>query len=191
MKWITGQALKELTKEKIINLALDNIFSEIVFWVLATLSIVSAVLVIHLKSIFRSALMLLVSFVGVAGIFAILNAEFLAIVQVLIYGGGITVLIIFAIMMTTDVDQGNQSNKIQLLALLSAISILGVLTYSIIQAQWKVLPSTLPEPMIDVFVNSPAYLGHLLLNEFVLAFEIAGVLLLAVVVGALSLVRED
>lgn len=191
MRWITAQALREPTKEKIINLALDNAFSEIVFWILATISIASAALVIHLKSIFRSALMLLVSFVGVAGIFAMLNAEFLAIVQVLIYGGGITVLIIFAIMMTKNVDQGNQNNKIQLLALLSAASVLGVLTYSIIQAQWKVLPENLPEPMIDVFINSPSYLGHLLLNEFVLAFEIAGVLLLAAVVGALSLVRED
>ena len=126
MRWIIAQALREPTKEKIINLALDNAFSEIVFWILATISIASAALVIHLKSIFRSALMLLVSFVGVAGIFAMLNAEFLAIVQVLIYGGGITVLIIFAIMMTKNVDQGNQNNKIQLLALLSAASDLGV-----------------------------------------------------------------
>ncbi len=170
---------------------LDNTFSEIVFWILATLSISSAILVIYLKSVFRSALMLLLSFVGVAGIFAMINAEFLAIVQVLIYGGGITVLIIFAIMMTQNVNQGNQGNHLQIIALFSTASILSILTYSIIQAQWDILPNDLPDPIVNVFISSPTYIGKLLLNEFVLAFEIAGIVLLAAIVGALSLVRDD
>ena len=169
----------------------DNIFSEIVFWLLTALSIIPAVLVIYLKSVFRSALMLLLSLIGIAGIFAMINAEFLAIVQVLIYGGGITVLIIFAIMMTQNVDQGNQGNQLQVLAFVSATSILSVLAYSIIQAQWNVLPNDLPDPMVSVFIDSPTYIGKLLLNDFVLAFEIAGIVLLAAVVGALSLVRDE
>ncbi len=168
----------------------DNLFSEVVFWLLASTSVGAAVLVVQLRSMFRAALMLVVSFIGVAGLFAMASAEFLAVVQVLIYGGGIAVLVIFAVMMTRDVDQGNQSSHVQPVALMMGGLLLAALLYSIVQAEWQVLPDTLPQPLASVFVDSPARLGRLLLDDFVLAFEIAGVLLLAAVIGALSLVRE-
>ncbi len=168
----------------------DNLFSEIVFWLLASTSVGAAVLVVQLRSMFRAALMLVVSFIGVAGLFAMANAEFLAVVQVLIYGGGIAVLVIFAVMMTRDVDQGNQSSHVQPVALMMGGLLLVALLYSIVQAEWQVLPDTLPEPLAAVFVDSPSRLGRLLLDDFVLAFEVSGVLLLAAVIGALSLVRE-
>ena len=168
----------------------DNLFSEVVFWLLASTSVGAAVLVVQLRSMFRAALMLVVSFVGVAGLFAMASAEFLAVAQVLIYGGGIAVLVIFAVMMTRDVDQGNQSSHVQPVALMMGGLLLAALLYSIVQAEWQVLPDTLPEPLAAVFVDSPARLGRLLLDDFVLAFEVAGVLLLAAVIGALSLVRE-
>ena len=84
---------------------------DIAFWVIAVSSIVSAIAVIQLKSLFRSALFLIVSFVGTAGMFVLLRAEFLAVVQVLIYVGAIAVLIIFAILMTRDLEEGNPSNS--------------------------------------------------------------------------------
>ncbi len=171
-------------------MTLDNLFTEIVFWLLAGTSVIAAALVVHLRSIFRAALMLVVSFVGVAGLFAMAHAEFLAVVQVLIYGGGIAVLVIFAVMMTRDVDLGNQSTHAQPVALMMGAALLGALLYSIVQAEWRLLPDTLPEPLAAVFVDSPARLGRLLLADFVLAFEAAGALLLAAVVGALALVRE-
>lgn len=171
-------------------MALDNLFSEVVFWLLAAVSVGSAALVVHLRSMFRAALMLVASFVGVAGLFAMVNAEFLAVVQVLVYGGGIAVLVIFAVMMTRDVDQGNRSTPVQPVALMMGAALLGALVYSIVQAEWQVLPETLPGPLAAVFVDTPARLGRLLLDDFVLAFEAAGVLLLAAVIGALSLVRE-
>ncbi len=171
-------------------MALNNLFTEIVFWLLAGTSVTAAVLVVHLQSMFRAALMLAVSFIAVAGLFAMANAEFLAVAQVLIYGGGIAVLVIFAVMMTRDVDQGNQSTHVQPVALVIGAVLLGALLYSIVQAEWRLLPDSLPPPLAAVFVDSPARLGRLLLNDFVLAFEIAGVLLLAAVVGALALVRE-
>ena len=171
-------------------MALDNLFTEIVFWTLAGTSIGAAALVVRLRSMFRAALMLVVSFFGVAGLFAMANAEFLAVVQVLVYGGGIAVLVIFAVMMTRDVDRGNQSSHVQPVALMMGAVLLGALLYSIVQAEWRLLPESLPGPLAAVFVDSPARLGRLLLNDFVLAFEVAGVLLLAAVVGALALVRE-
>jgi NADH:ubiquinone oxidoreductase subunit 6 (subunit J) len=171
-------------------LVLDNLFSEIIFWMLAAVSIGAAVLVVHLRSMFRAALMLVVSFVGVAGLFAMANAEFLAVVQVLVYGGGIAVLVIFAVMMTRGVEESNKGTHVQPIALMMAVALLFALLYSVLQAQWQLLPDALPEPVAAVFVETPARLGRLLLHDFVLAFEIAGVLLLAAVVGALSLVRE-
>ena len=172
-------------------MAFDNLFSEIVFWALAVVTIGSAALVVHLRSIFRAALMLVVSFLGIAGIFAMVNAEFLAVVQVLVYGGGIAVLVIFAVMMTRDVDTGNRSTAVQPVALMMGIALLGALAYSIVQAEWELLtPESLQGPVATVLVDTPAYLGRLLLSDYVLAFEVAGVLLLAAVIGALSLVRE-
>ena len=134
--------------------------------------------------------MLVVSFLGIAGIFAMVNAEFLAVVQVLVYGGGIAVLVIFAVMMTRDVDTGNRSTAVQPVALMMGIALLGALAYSIVQAEWALLPDSLPGPIATVFVETPTQLGRLLLSDYVLAFEVAGVLLLAAVIGALSLVRE-
>ena len=171
-------------------MAFDNLFSEIVFWALAVVTIGSAALVVHLRSIFRAALTLVVSFLGIAGIFAMVNAEFLAVVQVLVYGGGIAVLVIFAVMMTRDVDTGNRSTAVQPVALVMGITLLGALAYSIVQAEWTLLPDSLPGPIATVFVETPTQLGRLLLSDYVLAFEVAGVLLLAAVIGALSLVRE-
>ena len=171
-------------------MAFDNLFSEIVFWFLASASVGSAALVVRLRSIFRAALMLVVSFLAVAGLFTMANAEFLAVVQVLVYGGGIAVLVIFAVMMTRDVDQGNQATAVQPVALALGAALLGALVYSVAQAEWALLPESLPAPLAAVFVETPARLGRLLLSDYALAFEAAGVLLLAAVIGALSLVRE-
>lgn len=169
---------------------MDNLFQEIVFWVLATTVVVGALLVVHVQSLFRAALMLIVSFAGVAGLFALVSAEFLAVAQVLIYVGGISVLLIFAVMLTRDVDRSNLSTPVQPVALLLAVVLLGTLAYAVVQAEWTLLPDDLPEPLAAVFVDTPAVLGRLLLRDFVLAFEIAGALLLAAVIGALALVRE-
>ena len=167
-----------------------NLFQEIVFWLLAATTVGAALLVVHVQSLFRAALLLIVSFLGVAGIFAMVNAEFLAVAQVLIYVGGIAVLVIFAVMLTRDVEHSNLGTPVQPVALMLAVVLLGALTYAVVQAEWNLLPDDLPGPLAAVFVETPAQLGRLLVRDYVLAFEIAGAFLLAAVIGALSLVRE-
>ena len=169
---------------------MSNAFQEVVFWLMAAMTVGGALAVVSVRSIFRAALMLIVSFLGVAGIFATVSAEFLAVVQVLVYAGGIAVLVIFAVMMTPDVRAANRGTPVQPVALVAAAVLLSVLVYAIVQAQWTLLPADLPGPWADVFVDTPARLGRLLLSDFVLPFEAAGVLLLATVIGALALVRE-
>jgi NADH-quinone oxidoreductase subunit J len=157
---------------------------------LAAITVGGALAVVQTQNMFRATLLLVVSFLGVAGIFVLVNAEFLAVVQVLIYVGGVAVLVIFAVMITEDVEEGNRRSRMQPVALIAAAVLLTTLVYAIVQAEWGLMPDNVPAPVAEVFVNTPAVIGRLLLNEFVLAFEIAGVLLLAVVIGALSLVRE-
>ena len=169
---------------------MENAFQEIVFWTLATVTVGAAVLVVHTQNMFRAALLLVVSFFGVAGIFALVSAEFLAVVQVLIYAGGVSVLVIFAVMITSDVTEGNRSTRLQPAGLVAAVVLMGTLIFAIVQAEWVVLPADLPDSLANVFVDSSAAIGRMLLSEFVLPFEIAGVVLLAAVIGALSLVRE-
>ena len=169
---------------------MENAFQEIAFWSLAIVTVGAAVLVVHTQNMFRAALLLVVSFFGVAGIFVLVSAEFLAVVQVLIYAGGVAVLVIFAVMITSDVTESNRSTRLQPAGLVAALVLLGTLIFAIVQAEWVVLPTDLPESLANVFVDSTAAIGRLLLNDFVLPFEIAGVVLLAAVIGALSLVRE-
>jgi NADH-quinone oxidoreductase subunit J len=120
----------------------------------------------------------------------LVNAEFLAVVQLLVYGGGVAVLVIFAAMITTNVAEGNRGTDTQLFGLVVSLALLMALIFAVVQAQWTLLPDDLPEPLAAAFMDTPAAIGRMLLNQFVLPFEIAGVVLLAAVIGALSLVRE-
>ncbi len=158
---------------------------DIAFWVLAIVGIVAALAVVLLRDVFRAALSLILCFLTVAGIYVTLSADFLAAVQVLIYVGAISVLIILAIMLTREVQRGSPSNKLRIPAFVVAILFLGAVSFALINTPWQV--STVPplEP-------TTAALAVRLFGEggFILAVEIAAVLLLAAILGAIVLVRE-
>ena len=158
---------------------------DIAFWVLAIVGIAAALAVVLLRDIFRAALSLILCFLTVAGIYITLSADFLAAAQVLIYVGAISVLIILAIMLTREVQQGSPSNKLRIPAFVVAILVLGAVSFALINTPWQV--STLPplEP-------TTAALAVKLFGEggFILAVEIAAVLLLVAILGAIVLVRE-
>ena len=158
---------------------------DIAFWILAIIGIAAALTVVLLRNVFRAALSLVLCFLTVAGIYATLSADFLAAVQVLVYIGGISVLIILVIMLTREIQRGSPSNKLQFPAFLVAILFLMVVAFALINTPWQV--STLPplEP-------TTAALAGKLLGEggFILSVEIAAFLLLAATLGAIVLVRE-
>ena len=168
---------------------------EAFFWLLAITSVIAAIAVIQLQDIFRAALMLVLAFLAVAGLFILLNAEFLAVVQVLIYAGAISVLIIFAVLLTRDVETGNLSNRLRLPAFLGASLLLAILVVVIGQTNWFLLEDSLSGESLakveDLFAATPQWLAGLLLREWVLPFEVVSVLLLAAILGALVLVREQ
>ena len=158
---------------------------EIAFWVLAILGVVAALAVVLLRDIFRAALSLILCFLVVAGIYITLSADFLAAAQVLIYIGAISVLIILAIMLTREVQRGSLSNKLRIPALVVAVLLLGVIGFAVVNTPWQVSAVPPLEP-------TTAALAGKLFGEggFILAVEIAAVLLLAAILGAIVLVRE-
>ena len=177
-----------------------TLLTDIVFWVIAVSSIVAAIAVVQLRDVFRAALFLVVSFLGVAGMFILLRAEFLAAVQVLIYVGAISVLIIFAILMTRDVEAGSPSNQFSIPAGILAALFAAVAIFVSVSTNWNLLEAAIDEvgpgaeqverEIIEVFSNTIPSIARLLVRDFVLAFEAASVLLLAAVIGALALIRE-
>ncbi len=169
------------------------LFADVVFWVLAAGGVGAALGVVLLKDMFRSALLLVVVFLSIAGHFVLLSAEFLAVVQVLIYAGAISILIIFALMLTQNVQQGNLPNRMQAPAVLLPALLLSALVFVFVDTDWR-LTESLPNAgaIVDAaFIDTPASLAKLLLENYAMAFGAAGALLLASIIGALSLVRED
>jgi NADH-quinone oxidoreductase subunit J len=157
----------------------------IAFWILAVVAILAALGVVLLGNVFRAALCLILCFLVVAGIYVTLSADFLAVVQVLIYIGAISVLIILAIMLTREVQRGSVSNKIRVPAFLIAILFLGVVGFATVNTLWQVSAEPPTEP-------TTAAIAIELFGEggFILAVEIAAVLLLVAVLGAIVLARE-
>ncbi len=189
------------------------LFQDVVFWLLSVVAVGCALGVVLVRDLFRAALLLVAVFIAVGGYFVLLNAEFLAVVQVLIYAGAIAVLIIFAVMLTRDVQQGNQPNKLQIPAGFLAALLLAALVVVAIDTQWNFLPeeerqsvelvqtsavTAIPtEALEEAGITGAAEqeaiqsagLADLLIGKYVLPFEAVSVLLLAALIGALALVR--
>ena len=158
---------------------------DIAFWLLAIVTIGAALAVVLLRDIFRAALCLVLCFLAVAGIYITLSADFLAAVQVLIYVGAISVLIILAIMLTREVQRGSPSNKLRIPAFVVAVLFLGTVGFAMLNTSWQVAGMPPLEP------TTAALAGKLFGDGgFILPLEIAPILLLAAILGAIVLVRE-
>ncbi len=157
----------------------------IAFWILAVIGILAALAVILLRDVFRAVLSLVLCLLAVAGIYVTLSADFLAVVQVLVYVGAISVLIILAIMLTREVQRGSPSNRLRIPAFVVAILFLGVVGFALLNTRWQVSAVPPLEPTTSA-------LAVKLFGEggFILPLEIAAVLLLAAILGAIVLVRE-
>ena len=104
---------------------------EIAFWIMAVNRVAAALAVVLLGDVFRAALSLVLCFLGVAGIYVTLSADFLAVVQILVYVGAISVLIILAIMLTREVQRGSPANRLRFPAfIVAALFLGGVLRYA-------------------------------------------------------------
>ena len=175
------------------GIAGSGIFTAI-WWALAVLTVACAVLVVRLQDLVKAAMALIGSFLGIAALFVMLNAEFLAIVQVLVYAGAVSILLIFGIMMIRDTQRGSPSNSLAIPAGLLSVALLGIIVSVVLDTpQWggEALPAAVAEGAEAVYSDSPPAIGGLLLREFVLPLQAAALLLTATLVGAIALVRGD
>ncbi|HDD55953.1 MAG TPA: NADH-quinone oxidoreductase subunit J [Chloroflexi bacterium] len=159
--------------------------SVLVFVFASLVTLGAAVAVVTNKNILHSAFYLILAFVGVAAIYVMLEAPFIAMVQVLVYIGAIAILIVFAIMLTRrlmskDMDQKNAQWIPSALGSLTLFVVLGWIVYT---AGWPAQEGAMPAEPIS-------QLGQDLLTTYLVPFEIASVLLLAALVGAILIGRE-
>lgn len=157
----------------------------VVFWCLATLVVLSATIAAFARSIVNAAYALFFSLLGIAGVYALLGADFLAVTQVVIYVGGILVLLLFGILLTNRSLEAllQSKRRSEWIALLVGSGILAVQLAVLIGAIWPIRA----EPGLG---NSTAPLGVLHLQKYVIPFEFASLTLLVALVGASYLVRR-
>jgi len=159
----------------------------VVFYVLAALAVTSAVMVIASRNAIHSAIYLVLSFLSMAGLYVLLEAEFVAVVQVLVYAGGIMVLFLFVIMLVNLRDA--QALRIRVHGTLSAaVGILaaGLILYT--YSRGRIPPATGPSVLREG--GNLQRVGEALLTQALLPFEIASILLLVAMVGAIVLARK-
>ncbi len=162
---------------------------ELVFLCVALLTTVPCLIVVFSRNVLYSAFGLFFTFLGMSGLYFFLDAEFLAITQVVVYIGGVSVLLLFAILLTKNVDAIRKTNMMSghrmVLAGAAALALLGSFLYALRGARWAMNENaTYPATTL-------AGLGDLLLGKYLLPFEIVSVLLLAVLVGSLVIARRS
>jgi len=160
--------------------------SDLGFIVMSLLAIIGALIAVSQQNLLRAALGLVLAFLGVAGIYFMLEAEFVGVVQILIYVGAISVLILFAVMLTRGLMQGRggAQNSQWMLAAFIALILFTILAAVALGANW---PIAAPHAMGDLIPT----LGVQLLTTYLLPFEAISLLLLAALVGAIVIAREE
>lgn len=159
----------------------------VVFWILSFVILISGLMVVSLKNIFHSAIFLIVCLSGVAGIFLLLHAEFLAAAQVLIYVGAVSILMIFAVMLTSKLASGKivQTNKNAVVAFFVCLMFaMGAVVLIGATKVWNYASELLP-------AENVLTIGKLLMTRFMLPFEVVSVLLVAAMIGAIVLARGE
>jgi NADH-quinone oxidoreductase subunit J len=161
--------------------------SQVVFIILSAVALIGAVGVVTIRNLFHAALFLVLSFVGVAGMYVLLEAEFLAMVQLLVYVGAISILIIFAVMLSRRImsPEFKARNEQWIGGLIVAVALFAVLAFILLTVNWPTARAAVPDDAISE-------LGMALVSpdQFVLVFEVASVLLLVALVGAVIIARE-
>lgn len=165
---------------------------QVVFIIISAITLLSALVVVTDRNLFRSAIALMVSFLGVAGLYVLLDAGFLAVAQVIVYIGAISILIIFAIMMTRRMMQTSESpfNPRPISGAIAAVAVFALLAYIAISS-WPETQAANAGPV--VLQGSVSLMGRMFVSPdaYVIPFEVASVLLLAALIGAVAIARPE
>ena len=154
----------------------------VAFYFLAGVTLASAVGVVTRKNLVHSAFLLALTFLGVAGLYMLLEAEFLAAVQALVYSGAVAVLMVIGVMLThrDRMEDTNPSNSMIMTGAAAVVALLGVIVWAVLATSWKTGHGA---------AVSAADLGRRFLTDFAVPFEAVALLLLAALIGAVVLFK--
>jgi NADH-quinone oxidoreductase subunit J len=157
----------------------------ITFYLFAAITVLSAFFVVTTRNIVHSAYYLMFTFFGVAGIYALLGADFIAIVQLVVYIGGILILLLFGVMLTNKITNVQiKSGTIKIVPASLAVALFaGIIATAMLNTRWKTVNSEMP-------VSTAHSLGLLLMQQYAVVFELLGILLLIALIGAASMARK-
>jgi NADH-quinone oxidoreductase subunit J len=158
-----------------------------VFWFLTFLAIISACMVVFSRNPIHSVLYLIITFFSLSGHYLLLNAQFLAVVNIIVYAGAIMVLFLFVIMFLNlrDNTEVRKSIAVRFAAVISGLILLAVLLAVLLKVDAQ------PAATIDSQIGLVENLGQVLFRDFLLPFELASVLFLVAMVGAIMLGKRD
>jgi NADH-quinone oxidoreductase subunit J len=163
----------------------NTLVAQIIFYFFAALTVGSAAVVVFSRNLIHSAFALLFTFFGVAALYVFLGADFLAATQMVIYVGGILVLLLFGVMLTHKLyDLNLKAETFQFLpALIAVLAVFGTLVTFMIRTSWRSGGQQTAAP-------TTAAIGELLMRDYILPFEVASILLLIALIGAALIVRR-
>lgn len=161
------------------------VLTYIAFFVMAAITLGGALMAVAARNLIRAALGLIIALIGIAGIYFVLEAEFVAVVQILIYVGAISILILFAVMLTRGLMKRDlpAQNSQWIAAAFIALVLFAALLYVIFNTNWRAVETPVASDLIPK-------LGTELMTTYLLPFEAVSLLLLAALVGAIVIARE-
>jgi NADH:ubiquinone oxidoreductase subunit 6 (subunit J) len=165
-----------------------DVVQTILFLILTAITLGGALGVVSSRNILHAALFLVLSLAGVVGYYVLLNAGFLAAVQLLVYIGAIAILILFAIMLSRGIMAQHQSQRNEQWWMAAAVTLLIFVVLAVVlwQVQWPVADAA----ALGAPSTSLSQLGQVLVGPYMIPFEVVSVLLLVGLVGAVILARE-
>ena len=163
---------------------MDDTGTVVAFWILAAITVGSAFGVAAVRNLIHAVVFLVLTFMGLAGLYITLSADFIAIVQILIYIGAISVLILFAIVLTPRAGRHNEESFLRLPALAVSGLVAAVMIFVALDTDWNIANR-------EGFQSTATQIGDALLDKYVLPFELASVVLLVAMLGAILLVRPE
>lgn len=173
----------------LVSLVLFNFGASLAFYLLSGTMLISAAGVVLVRDVIRSVFLLALCFICVGGLYVTLQADFLAAAQILIYAGAVSILFVFGIMLIRKGGETFPQYSADFKSLAAIFVFLGFLVLvgqAIFRGQWKLEGSTTSEE-----INTVARIGELFFQQYIIPFEIASVVLLMALMGAIVIARKD
>lgn len=163
------------------------------FYLTAALILFSAVRVVTSQHVFRAALYLATTLALLAVQYLLLHAEFVAVVQILVYVGAVIILIIFAVMLTAQIGDGNisQTNRLALPAALGSAALFYALHKALQATAWDKVAPAAASPALQKATTNLQAVGFSLLDDYIYPFELIALILFTALVGAVLIARKD